>query len=706
MAPAPSEARHERGLRYIPALDGMRAFAVAGVMAFHGGLPFLPAGFLGVDLFFVLSGYLITTLLLGEWGRRATIGLRRFWSRRARRLLPALLLVVVFVCLYGAFVVPSGTYPDLRADAFSTLFYVANWHFIEVGSNYFVQTGPVSLLTHTWSLAIEEQFYLVWPLLVLVVLKLTRRPVVLLVICVGGALGSALEMALLYGRGADLTRLYYGTDTHAQSLLVGAALAVALTMVAERQRRQETGSGVRDTSTVNWQWRTLSLRTRRLLDVLGAFGAGATAILWWRLSYTASFLWRGGFLVTSLAVAAILVAVVCAQGSLLGRALAVAPLRFLGRISYGMYLWHFPLFQWMDGARVGLTGYPLFAVRCAATVVVATVSYYALERPIRSGEFLRRWRAWVATPVAVGAVVAVIVATTAASGALVAGGKPTGPAPRGRRTTSAVSLPLTPASPAAAARGRSATILLVGDSTAVTLGFGLSVDAHHYGATVVDGGIIECGVVPVEEEQTLGGDDHPGTNCRPDTAPSGQWPGLWATWIDKYHPTVVAILFGRWEVSNVEWRGKWTDILSSAFARAVEDQLQRAVRVASSKGAHVALMTAPCYSSGEQPDGAPWPADSPARLAAYNRIVRSVVASNPKRASVVNLNGAVCPGGHFASTLDDVVVRAPDGVHFPWFSFGDPGDADPDTFAAVTKFGHWIGPRLWPEILAGRPVTG
>ena len=139
-------------------------------MAFHGGISWLPAGFLGVDTFFVLSGFLITSLLISEWQRRHTIALGRFWARRARRLLPALLLLLVFVVLYAAFVAPAGTYPGLRLDSLSTLFYVANWHFILSGANYFDQASLPSLLTHTWSLAVEEQFYLVWPLVVLGVL--------------------------------------------------------------------------------------------------------------------------------------------------------------------------------------------------------------------------------------------------------------------------------------------------------------------------------------------------------------------------------------------------------------------------------------------------------------------------------------------------------------------------------------------------------
>src|SRR5579875_1784183 len=160
---------------YVPPLDGLRALAVLGVMAYHGGLAFVPGGFFGVDVFFVLSGFLITSLLVSEWGGRGTIALRAFWARRARRLLPALLVLLVAVALDARLVAAPGTYPQLRLDALSALFYVANWHFVLAGQDYFVQTGAVSPLLHTWSLAIEEQFYMVWPLVVAGVLALGRR---------------------------------------------------------------------------------------------------------------------------------------------------------------------------------------------------------------------------------------------------------------------------------------------------------------------------------------------------------------------------------------------------------------------------------------------------------------------------------------------------------------------------------------------------
>ena len=410
-------------------------------------------------------------------------------------------------------------------------------------------------------------------------------------------------MALLFRHGVGLTRLYYGTDTHGQCLLVGAALAAGLALFARGRGRGRhalvTPPRGGQVPGGNPAWAASSRGARTLLSIVGGAGVLGIGLLWWQGSYNGSFLWEGGFLVAALATAAVLVCVVCAQRSWLAVALSVSPLRYLGRISYGLYLWHYPLFQWIDGQRTGLSGYALFGARCAATVAVATVSFYLVERPIRQGTFFRQWRAWVGAPVAV-AVVSITVVLATGSGTLAAVPAPTA-APSGTSTSRT-------------------TVLLVGDSTALTLGIGLSYDAAHYGATLVNKGILGCGVVEVPEVRETGVDATSASACNPATPARGQWPALWTGWIKQYHPAVVAVLAGRWEVSTVEWKGHWTDILDRAFAAYVKQELQRAVDVASSGGAPVVLFTAPCYDSGEQSDGAPWPEDQPARVDAYNAL--------------------------------------------------------------------------------------
>ena len=240
-SPAVPDGGRPISFSFVPGLDGLRAIAVLGVMLFHGGAPLVGGGFLGVNMFFVLSGFLITSLLLGEWTKRLTIRLGQFWTRRARRLLPALLLVLVGVAIYAKVFATPGEFADLRLDSLSTLFYVANWHFIFGGSSYFAQTAQPSPLEHMWSLSIEEQFYIVWPPVALVMLRLgrscdrRRRLWPIFATAVLGAIASAVDMRVSYLGHAAVTRLYEGTDTRCQDILVGASLAIGMAIWAQHR---------------------------------------------------------------------------------------------------------------------------------------------------------------------------------------------------------------------------------------------------------------------------------------------------------------------------------------------------------------------------------------------------------------------------------------------------------------------------------------
>jgi peptidoglycan/LPS O-acetylase OafA/YrhL len=660
----PDAPRQGPSLSYIPALDGIRGVAIVVIMGYHGGVFLTSGGFYSLDTFFALSGFLITSLLISEWQRTQTIRLGAFWARRARRLLPALLVMLLGVALYAAFLVPPGTYSHLRSDGIYALFYFANWHFIAIGSNYFVQTGLTSPLTHTWSLAVEEQFYLVWPLVVLGALKLWRSKRALLVICVVGALASSTEMAVLYSP-SNVNRLYYGTDTRAQSLLVGAALAVSLSLWADRRRR--AGASLADDDPIRLRlggdpaWAARSVLGRGIALSVGLIGVAVSALLWTMLSYNNPLAYRGGFLLAALATSAVLFSVVCSQDSVLASCLSYAPLRYVGRISYGMYLWHFPLFIYIDNARTGLTGYPLFAVRVAVTVAVASASFYLIERPVRQRTFLRGWKAWLGTPVAVLAVVVALFAATAAP-------------------------PLAASAAAPKFTGRSASptgppvkVLVVGDSVALTLEIGLSEHERSFDVESFDGGILGCGVTNGAEFQLKGVDAPMATQC--DDGPArGLWPHIWLADIAKDKPNVVMILAGLWEVANRTYRGRWTNIEDPTYAAYVKQQLEYAVRVARSGGAHVVLMTAPCYDSGEQPNGEPWPEDSQSRLSIYNHLVEQV-ATMSSDTSLLNFNAMACPGGHYEEFMNGVQVRESDGVHFTF----DGGDA----FAS----------RIWPVVV-------
>ena len=219
---------------YRPALDGVRAVAVLAVIVYHLGYPWMPGGFLGVDVFFVLSGYLITTLLLLEHDGAGRINLRAFWFRRARRLLPAVFLMLLFVTWHVAVTAPPFERPWRRQDILWTLIYGANWHFIASDQGYFAQFTSASPLRHTWSLAIEEQFYLFWPALLLVVCSRGRRAVAIL--CGAGIVASVAASMWLFNP-ADPSRSYYGTDARMHELLIGALLAAVAGAASPRHAR-------------------------------------------------------------------------------------------------------------------------------------------------------------------------------------------------------------------------------------------------------------------------------------------------------------------------------------------------------------------------------------------------------------------------------------------------------------------------------------
>ncbi|MGH2902087.1 MAG: acyltransferase family protein [Solirubrobacteraceae bacterium] len=359
-------------LPYRPGLDGLRALAVAGVVLYHAGVSWMPGGFLGVDVFFVLSGYLITSLLLAERRRTGSVGFGAFWLRRARRLLPAVLLVVV-VCLLAASTIARDDLARTRGDAISSLVYLTNWHLVAASHSYFNTFGRPSLLLHLWSLAVEEQFYLFWPLILLAGLKLLgRRGTVLLTIAL--ALASTVLMWDLYNPNQDPSRVYYGTDTRAATLLVGALLAFAWPL-----------GGFRD---------EVSRRAARLLDGVGALALLGVLAFFVRVQDYDPWLYRGGFLLVALCTA-VLIAVVVHPASLLGRALGTRTLRWIGVRSYGIYLWHWPVMMLTrPGIDVPWRGTFVILAQIAVTVVLAALSYRYVEMPVRSGAAQRRLRAW------------------------------------------------------------------------------------------------------------------------------------------------------------------------------------------------------------------------------------------------------------------------------------------------------------------------
>ena len=432
----------------MPALDGVRAMAVAAVLLYHAEVSWAGGGYLGVDAFFVLSGFLITSLLLAEWRGEGRIALPAFCARRARRLLPALFLVLAAVAAYGALIAAPVELEHLRHDGLSALGYVANWGQIFSHQSYFESFAAPSPLRHTWSLAIEEQFYLVWPLLVAGVLRWRRGSIRSLTAVTGVLLAaSAVWMIVLYEPGVDPTRVYYGTDTRAQSLLMGALLALLLTRVR----------------------RPLGPNATRALHGGALVAALWLGWIWMHTSEEAGWLYRGGFTLCALLVAIVIASVTRPERGPLGAFLSVRPLRWIGEVSYGLYLWHWPLYVLISQERTGLDGVSLLAARLAASFATATVSFYVVERPIRRGA-LRRWPARVTAPVTAGVLAMALVFTTGSAvgplsefAAADLGPPPTAPA--------------TPPGQAGPVR-----VMVVGDSVANSMGPGSSAPRRRTGS--------------------------------------------------------------------------------------------------------------------------------------------------------------------------------------------------------------------------------
>ena len=358
-------------LGYLAGLDGVRALAVAAVVLYHLGWWLAPGGFLGVDVFFVLSGYLITSLLLVEHRRTGAINLGRFWLGRARRLLPAAVLVIVACLLVGILLVPSEL-DQLRANALASLLYVNNWRQIIVSHSYFAGFGRPPLLQHYWSLSVEEQFYLVWPVVLGLALAFPRgaRAGRLAAGMAVAVVASVALMAGLYHPGVDPSRVYYGTDTRAAPLLIGALLAFAWPAGRMTARPGRAGA--------------------MILDGVGLIALGGLAVIMATAHAYDPWLYRGGLAVVAV-VAAALIAVAAHPRAFVGRCLGTRPLRFVGQRSYGIYLWHWPVIALTrPGIDVRWSGWVVTAVRMALTFVLAMLSYRFVEMPVRRGS---AWRA-------------------------------------------------------------------------------------------------------------------------------------------------------------------------------------------------------------------------------------------------------------------------------------------------------------------------
>ena len=681
----------------MPALDGIRGAALAAVLFFHGRFGWAQGGFLGVTTFFVLSGFLITGLLLRERDTTGTISLRGFWERRARRLAPAVVVLLGLVIAYVAFATvrpPRG----VVGDAIAASTWVANWRFVFAGHSYADLFSTPSPFQHMWSLAVEEQVYLLLPVTVLALLGRgraapNRRRLALGLTAV--AIASTVAMARLHAPGAAPLHEYYGTDARAAEPVVGALLALAL-----------IGSD---------GLRTLTRRRRVALDAAGVAALGGVMFLCAQATQRTDALYHGGFLLAGV-LSAVVIAAATQAGGLIANVFAFEPLVGLGRISYGAYLFHWPVFLWLTTARTGLPTARLFVLRVMVTLALAIVSYFAIEAPIRAGRLPLSigLPSWANASVGLVAVLTLITmdatagATTPLSGAIdkaapppvVAAPKQAGPAPRvvlkANPNRPAASKPAaTPneiaTGPAAAdapptwdASGtRPLRVAIIGDSMASNLGTGLKAWAAGRGDVVTYSlATLGCPLSRGGTRRSPTGDNwEVKEQCGWWADPSSDR----AQYLAQFHPDVIVVQDAMNELPDRKLP-EWPDYRHTgepAFDQWLLNEYNALLSTVapSQSGTKVLFLNAVCVDWALLGGGYEYYGDGGEGDRRVQSLRATAGALAPSGAKVADYYSHLCPDGKFTQNVDGVQDARPDGYHL-----------SDDASRAVAQ--RWLGPLI------------
>jgi peptidoglycan/LPS O-acetylase OafA/YrhL len=672
-----------RGFGYRPGLDGMRALALLAVLAFHQGFGVARGGYLGVSAFFTLSGFLIATIALDEHDRTGHLSWARFWERRARRLLPAALVTLAaIVVLQARWGIGAG--PRFRADMLAAVGYVTNWRLAGSGSGYGALFAAPSPFVHLWSLAIEEQFYLLFPLAFAGLLVLVRGRRLAGAALLGAAATGSFALAWLTAAHQGNDGLaYYGTHTRAGELLVGVALAFVLGSAPGRRaldaragRVAFTLAGVAALAGLAWLWHVVPIGDPHLFRGVTALNAGLTAVL-----------------------------IVAVLSGPVDTVLGVAPLRAIGMISYAAYLFHWPLYLVLAPPRVELESTGLFCLRLAATITAATVSYIVIESPFRFRLPMPRpgLAAVMATGVAV--VVALAVVVPAGDPTLVAGAGPGGfssvsasstgvgllgatpPPGKGRRPVDVRMLKEVRAvgaiAPGPGQPPATDTVLLAGDSVAWSMMVGfrywndnpmhgrrIRLDTHiAFGCPVGGAGVVR----DATEHPTF--DDC--NSWRPDL------PGALAT----SKPDAIVIVMGLEDLNGRNVDGRWRQLGDPHYDRWLEGQISSVAGDLEAPGVPVVWLTFPHVRVKDLRDPTrQWQdieINQPAKVDRFNAVLRRAVADHPL-VRVVDLAAwlQTWPGQSFNP-------EDRDGVHF--------------SFDASDRVDAWLIPQVLAAIGPPRP---
>ena len=611
---------------YRPPLDGLRGISIIAVVLFHAEVAWVKGGYWGVNVFFVVSGYLITGLLLKEHDRWGTVDLVTFYIRRAKRLLPALMTCVVAIAVASRWIMGESMPDTTRGDALSSLFYVANWRFIVTGQSYFAQFGDASPFRHMWSLAIEEQYYLLFPMLLLglmTVLRTRWRVTLSLVVLI--AISSSIMWWLAPTGGADASRVYYGTDTRMQDIFSGCALALA----AWAARRRDI---------------VRIVRHRTTLEVMGGVGlVGLTvALLFMTLD---SWVYPWGYLLFNTGFAVLVLAMVeLLPDGALARAMSWRPLVWVGQLSYSLYLWHWPVIVFLNEERTSLDGVPLLALRLGVSLPLAAASYYLVENPVRRGRISK-----FLTPSRTGlAFLTAFAVSTFAVSAAYSGitGAPTVATGEAKRVTSTES----------SANGAGTNLLIVGDSVGFTLGYDFPHDEFpdvNPTAQVRFG----CGTAV----------QHLAVNGTQQSSGAGECEGMFEEWKQASadtHPDVVVWSLGGWEVFDHVVDGRIVSPGSPGYAAHLTQRLDEGL-ASLPQDIPVYIPNVPCYHQEQfVVDGQDLAPDrNDVQRSKDVNVVLEAFADEHSQVHVVDTYSWLCPSGSYQDKIDGKKLRK-DGVHY------------------------------------------